>query len=78
MSDDSSARVVSHWLGVELATAEYLTVDWNIVMRRVNAQFDNSDWMYASQPPKQLSLGNLFIGERSRCLADLIGSSSLR
>ncbi len=41
-------------------------------MRRFNAQYDDWENTYVLQPPTLLSLGNLFIGVRSRRVADLV------
>jgi hypothetical protein len=47
-----------------------LPVDWNIVLQRINAHFDDLDGGLELQPPKLTGLGNLFIGVRSRRAAD--------
>lgn len=52
--------------------AEYVSLDWNIIMRRVNAQFDDPGNIQEVPPPPLLSLRNLFIGARSRRVADSV------
>ncbi|MHB8973771.1 MAG: DUF1559 family PulG-like putative transporter [Pirellulaceae bacterium] len=56
-------------LGLGVATRS--SVDWNIVMRQINGQFDDLDTIETVQRPQLFSLDNLFLGGRSRRLADL-------
>lgn len=52
--------------------AQSLTLDWNVLMRRVNAYYD--DWGQPGPilplPPHRPTLGNLLIGARSHHVAD--------
>ena len=57
--------------------AAHLSVDWNIVMRRVSALMDDWDSRRQLQPPSLWSPTNLFIGARSRRVADLIAGLSI-
>ena len=73
VGDESLAELFSALEGYEQfepAVAPYVSVDWNIVMRRVNGLYDEMDGIQALQPPKVLSPGNLFIGVRSRRVGD--------
>ncbi len=78
LGEESLAWLFSAWESIpefEPGIAAYTTIDWNIVMRRANAQYDdleNIHVMHVLHPPTRLSLGNLFIGTRSRRVADLI------
>jgi hypothetical protein len=72
VGNQSLAEVLSQWEGLEqfqLGITPYLSVDWNVVMRRVNACFD--DWENI-QPPSLLSLGDLLIGRRSQRVGDVL------
>jgi hypothetical protein len=51
--------------------AAYVSVDWSIVMSHVNAQYDGWEHDRAVQPSTLLSPSSLFIGSRSRRVADL-------
>jgi len=76
---ESLAAMFSSWEHIEEYKprfAAYISVDWNIVMRRVNAQYDDLDKAYILRPP-MLSLGNLFIGARSRRVADVWAGLSM-
>ena len=76
MTDRAPAGLLADWLGIDDAKAEYLTVDWNIVMRRVNELYDGVDGMHVSQrPPRELLPGYLFIGVRSRRVGELMADS---
>ena len=60
--------------------AAYGPIDWNVVMRRVNEQYDNMDDRYdryVMRPPALPSLGHFFIGVRSRRVGDLITGLSV-
>lgn len=54
--------------------ATSLSVDWNFVMRRVNAQFDDLDKVQVWPPPKLPLPGNLLIGVRSRHVAECMAA----
>ncbi|MHB0961528.1 MAG: DUF1559 family PulG-like putative transporter [Pirellulaceae bacterium] len=60
-----------------LGVAARSSVDWNLVMRRINVQFDDLDTIDIVQRPKLFSLDNLFLGRRSRRLADLFVSLTM-
>ena len=73
--EGSLAELFSDGVGMEASKpgiAASLTVDWNIIMRRMNTYFDNLDKteVVILYPPKRLLLGNLFIGVRSQHVAD--------
>ncbi len=68
---------INHIEAFGLGIAARSSVDWNIVMRRFNALCDDLDTMEKVQLPKLLSLGNLFIGVRSRRGADLVVLSQM-
>ena len=57
---------------LELGVAASLSVDWNIVLRWANAEYDDLDRIEVWQPPRPLSLSDLFIGVRSRRVADCV------
>jgi hypothetical protein len=50
--------------------AQRLTVDWNVLMRRVNVRYDERSKEYRVSHPQRLTLGNLLISVRSRNVAD--------
>jgi hypothetical protein len=52
--------------------AAYVSVDWNTVMSRVNARYDDWEHEQALRPWTLLSPSSLFIGARSRRVADLV------
>ena len=79
--EGSLAALFSAWGAIEQykpGIAAHLPVDWNVIMRRVNGYYDNlydnldKDENEVLCPPKRLSLGNLFIGVRSRRMADFV------
>jgi uncharacterized protein DUF1559 len=75
MGDESLAGLFSAGEGIEeykLAIAACISVDWNIVMRRVNELYDDLGGIHVWQRPKLLSPGNLFIGVRSQRVGDLM------
>ena len=75
VSEASLAGLFSVWASIDEfkpGFASYISIDWNIVMRRVNAQYDDPDKAQGLLPPRLLSLGNLFIGARSRRVADCV------
>ncbi len=52
--------------------AEYVSVDWNVVLRQVNLLHEDLYATYVWEQPKVLSPGNLFIGIRSRRVAEAV------
>jgi hypothetical protein len=52
--------------------AAYLSVDWNVVMQRINAAFEDWENIDHLQPPSLLSPGNLLIGRRSERVGDFL------
>lgn len=72
--DESFAELISEWedqgLQPNIAVAN-LSVDWNIVMQRVNEQYDALGTGPSLQLPNIKPLSTLFIGPRSRRVADL-------
>ncbi len=84
VADESLSGLFSAWDIEEFKPriAASLSVDWNIVMQRINAQYGDFENRHVLQPmfqypPKLLSLGNLFIGARSRRVADLVAGLSI-
>ena len=78
VGQESLAELFSDWGESEYleqfrsGIAAYLAVDWNVVMRRVNASFDDWENIDHLQPPSLLSPGNLLIGKRSERLGDFL------
>jgi hypothetical protein len=75
VGNESLAGVFSDWEGLEqfqLGITPYLSVDWNVVMRRVNACFDDWESIEYVQPPSLLSPGDLLIGRRSQRVGDVL------
>ena len=75
VSGESLAGLFSVWEGIDQfkpGFAACISLDWNIIMRRINAQLDDPEKMQVLPPPPLLSLGNLFIGARSRRVADSV------
>jgi RNA polymerase sigma factor (sigma-70 family) len=70
----SLAELFSVWAGNDEFRPGFaaISVDWNIVMRRVNADYDDPGKTHVFPPPSLLSLSNLFIGARSRHVADCV------
>ncbi len=54
-----------------------LPLDWNVIMRRTNAAYDDMSNGYAYLPPQGRSLWDFFLGARSRRVADYLTSLSL-
>ena len=52
--------------------AEFISVDWNVVMRRVNQQYDDMDRTRTAKQLSLLSPGDLFLGSRSQRVADAL------
>ena len=57
--------------------ATNFSVDWNIVMRRVNQFYDDLDKARGLQSPARFALGDLLISSRSRRLSDFLGGLCL-
>lgn len=75
VGEESLAGLFSVWEGIDEfkpAFAACISLDWNIIMRRINAQYDDPEKMQVLPPPPLLLLGNLFIGARSRRVADSV------
>ena len=80
MGNESLAPLFSDWGNVgepAPGVAARLSVDWNIIMQRLNGCYDNLDrikvlYPEVFGPTKPLFLGNLFIGVRSRRIADFM------
>jgi hypothetical protein len=78
VGQESLAELFSDWGDSEYleqfrsGIAAYLAVDWNVVMRRVNASFDDWENIDHLQPPSLLSPGNLVIGKRSERVGDFL------
>ncbi len=80
LEHESLALILAAWGEGDLLNpgiAAYVSVDWNIVMRRVNAVLDTRPPLQPRQPPSLWSPGNLFLGSRSRNVADLVADSTL-
>lgn len=54
--------------------ATYVSVDWNIVMRRVNVQYDDLGKACELRPRTSPTLGDLFLSVRSRRVADSLAA----
>jgi hypothetical protein len=78
VGQESLAELFSDWEDVghlqqfRSGIAAYLTVDWNVVMRRINASFDDWENIDHRRPPSLLSPGNLLIGKRSERVGDFL------
>jgi hypothetical protein len=73
--EESLAALFSVWEGIDEYRppfAGFVSVDWNVVMRRVNERFDNLDQAHGLVRPKLLSPGNLFLNSRSQRVADAV------
>jgi hypothetical protein len=70
----SLAELFSVWAGNDEFRPGFaaISVDWNIVMRRVNADYDDRGKRHVFPPLSLLSLSNLFVGARSRHVADCV------
>ena len=54
-----------------------LPLDWNVIMRRMNAAYDNMGNVNAVLPSQQRSPGDIFLGVRSRRVAEYLTCMSL-
>lgn len=75
VGEESLTGLFSVWEGIDEfkpGFADCISLDWSIIMRRVNEQYDNLEKVWALEPPPLLSLRNLFIGARSRRVADSV------
>jgi hypothetical protein len=54
LSDDVPAKDVAYWLSIDRPTAESFTVDWNIVLRRINELCDGVNCRCRSGRPGRL------------------------
>jgi hypothetical protein len=75
LGQESLAGLFAIWDDIdefEPAFADRISLDWNIIMRRMNEQYDDLEKVWAMEPPPLLSLRNLFIGARSRRVADSV------
>jgi hypothetical protein len=76
---ESLAALFSLWPDMDKfiwpALAECVPVDWNVVMRRVNERYDDVDGARVLVPPRVLAPGNLFLGSRSRRVADAVAET---
>ncbi|MHB8898062.1 MAG: DUF1559 family PulG-like putative transporter [Thermoguttaceae bacterium] len=72
--NSSAAEALALGFGINLkpGIASYVSIDWNIVMQRVNVLMDDWDSQQVSPLPSLWSTRNLFIGARSRRVADRI------
>ncbi|QEG39099.1 DUF1559 family PulG-like putative transporter [Roseimaritima ulvae] len=72
--DESLAELFSEWDNHGLmpsTTVASFPIDWNVVMQRVNQQYDELGTGLILRPQSNKSSSSLFIGERSRRVADL-------
>ena len=77
VGDDSMPWFFAEWYDLEELSpgpVVHLAIDWNIVMRRVNAAFDEWADIDRVELPSLLSPRNLLIGSRSESMGDLFAS----